>query len=70
LRTIDYTFFAKEENLNLLGRSDLRNFCRELGMTGGEIRTVRLFGLSSNLLLFVRKRSSNEKLSGVESTIV
>jgi hypothetical protein len=48
-------FFAKEENLNLLTRDELRKLCKENGIEKYKIRTVSFLGLPSNLLLIMEK---------------
>ena len=50
-----YAFFADEANLNLLGRRDLLRLCG--GLAGWDVRVepLRLWGLSSNLLLTLRR---------------
>lgn len=53
LRALGHDQLAREENLNLLSARDLRQLCRELGLHCVDVRTVRLFGWPSNLLLTV-----------------
>jgi len=48
-------FFACEDNLNLLSRSDLAQLAADAGVGGAEIGTVALGGWPTNLLLSVRK---------------
>jgi len=55
LRTIGLPFFAEEQNLNLLGASELREICRGLGITGARVDRMRLCGWTSNLMLFLAK---------------
>lgn len=50
-----YGFFAREENLNLLGRRDLLRLARTLPGCTTAIEPLRLFGWPSNLLLTLRK---------------
>jgi len=50
------SFFAEERNLNLLSAGDVARLCRAAGVSGYAIGTVRLAGLSSNLLLSIAKR--------------
>jgi hypothetical protein len=51
-------FFAKEENLRLLSRKDLAAAAHHAGMQTFCIRSVRLFGWATNLVLVARKLSS------------
>jgi Methylase involved in ubiquinone/menaquinone biosynthesis len=55
LAFIGHDMLALEENLNLLGRSDIRALCREIGLQHFEVADVRLMGWPSNLLLTIRK---------------
>ena len=55
LQKIGLGFFADEKNLNLLGASNLRDLCRDLGIRGVKIDRVRLCGWTSNLMLFLSK---------------
>lgn len=55
LRKLGKTFFAEEKNLNLLDRATLSRLCRELGIKQYYIRTVSTFGLTSNLVLVIKK---------------
>ena len=48
-----FDFFAKEENLNLLGKRDLEHLCRNLGITP-HLHTVSFFGIPSNLLMHIQ----------------
>jgi hypothetical protein len=48
-------FFACEDNLNLLSRSDLAQLAADAGAGGAKIGTVALGGWPTNLLLSVRK---------------
>ncbi len=50
-----YAFFAREENLNLLGRRDLLRLARALPGWTAAVEPLRLFGWPSNLLLTLRK---------------
>jgi hypothetical protein len=51
------TFFAAEENLNLLTPRDLAAVARAAGLKHFLVRSVALFGLPSNLLLLAQKSS-------------
>ncbi|HEV7877793.1 class I SAM-dependent methyltransferase [Bradyrhizobium sp.] len=55
LRRLGHDMLSREENLNLVGAGDLRRMCRDLALADVEIDTVRLWGISSNLLLTIRK---------------
>lgn len=56
LRAVGYDFFAREENLNLLGPGELARICRRASPHRAEIGSVRLLGLRSNLLVRITKR--------------
>jgi hypothetical protein len=62
LRGTGLKFFAAEENLNLLSAADLRRLCREQAIEGACVDGVRLLGWTSNLLLFIDKARSVERL--------
>jgi len=49
------SFFSREENLNLLGKSDIELLCREIQPTRYEIRGLRLGGWVSNWMIFLWK---------------
>jgi hypothetical protein len=55
LRALGLEFYAQEENLNLLDRQTLADFCRELDITNYVIKSVRTLGLVSNLILIIKK---------------
>lgn len=59
LRRIGLAFFADEANLNLLSTADLLQLCDSVGAQAGvrerQVRRMRLCGLTSNLVLIVRK---------------
>jgi hypothetical protein len=55
LRLIGLHFFADEDNLNLLGTRDLLSLCSDLGLRSVELHRMRLLGITSNLLLVLRK---------------
>jgi len=50
-----HAFFAREEHLNLLSRSDLLRMASALPGWTAAIQPIRLFGWPSNLLLTLRK---------------
>jgi ubiquinone/menaquinone biosynthesis C-methylase UbiE len=52
---LGHDVLSKEEHLNLLGRKDIVSLCDELGLGIYSIDTVRLGGVSSNLLLTIRR---------------
>jgi ubiquinone/menaquinone biosynthesis C-methylase UbiE len=52
MRRLGYGFFAEEENLNLMSRKELTTAVAGIEGWKFEIVTARLFGWSSNLLLF------------------
>lgn len=56
LQKIGYVFFAKEENLNLLGANQLLRLVPAADRAGASIRNIRLLGWRSNLLLVVKKQ--------------
>lgn len=58
LRTLGHDLLSREENLNLLGASDIHRLCQELCLRDFDVRSVRLFGWPSNLLLTVRKQNN------------
>jgi hypothetical protein len=58
LRGTRYDFFAQEENLNLLGRGDILGLCGGLRGCAVSVESLRLFGLPSNLLVTIHKRST------------
>ncbi len=55
MRRINYDFFAKEENLNLVGRSELRGLCAGLGGCKIAVDHVSVLGWPSNLILMISK---------------
>lgn len=59
LTLLGQNFLAQEENLNLLGRGELQNLAQNLQHSTAETQSVRLLGLSSNLLLILRKTDSS-----------
>jgi ubiquinone/menaquinone biosynthesis C-methylase UbiE len=50
-----YRFFALEDNLNLLGGGELLRLCGTLQHCEAALTSQRLLGLTSNLLLTIRK---------------
>jgi hypothetical protein len=55
LRQIGRDFFASEDNLNLLTAGEIVRMCQRIGAPDYRVSTVRLAGLSTNLLLSARK---------------
>lgn len=55
LRMLSHDMLSREENLNLLSAGDVRRLCGGLCLRDFGVRSVRLFGWPSNLLLTVRK---------------
>jgi len=53
-----YDFFAREENLNLLDRRDILRLCSGLHGCAVTVESLRLFGMPSNLLVTITKRSA------------
>jgi hypothetical protein len=57
LRRIGRSFFADEQNLNLLGSSALRAAAEAAGVTHFRVGSVALGGWPSNLLLMARREA-------------
>lgn len=55
LKLVGMPFFASEANLNLMDRARLARICGEIGIRDYSIRTIRTFGLKSNLILVINK---------------
>lgn len=55
LKLIGMSFFASEANLNLMDRKRLARICREIGIVNYTIKSIRTFGLKSNLILVINK---------------
>lgn len=55
LRKVGHEMLSLEENLNLLGASDVKVLCEELGLRHYRVDSVSLLGWPSNLLLTIRK---------------
>jgi len=58
LRNTGYVFFAAEENLNLVDRWELLRLCEQLNGCTTAVKSQRLLGMTSNLLLVIKKLSS------------
>jgi hypothetical protein len=50
-----YHFFSREENLNLVDRSDIFRLCHDLGLRSVTVDSQRLMGWPSNLLITILK---------------
>ena len=55
LNLFGYSFFAKEENLNLLSKKDLISHCENLKIKNYKIIPYKLFFFTSNLILIIQK---------------
>ena len=55
LKIIGLNFYSLEKNLNLLTRRDLINLCEELNIKNYKIIKYRLFFMTSNLILLIKK---------------
>ena len=59
LNIIGLNFYGLEKNLNLLSESDLINLCNELNIKNYKIIKYKLFFMTSNLILLIKKNKSN-----------
>ena len=55
LNLFGYSFFAKEENLNLLSKNDLIDHCKKLKIKNYKIIPYKLYFFTSNLILIIQK---------------
>jgi ubiquinone/menaquinone biosynthesis C-methylase UbiE len=55
LNLFGYSFFANEENLNLLSKKDLIDYCEKLEIKNYKIISYKLFFITSNLILIIQK---------------
>jgi len=55
LKFLNFNFYSKEENLNLLTVKDLKKICRLLNIKNFKIIKKKLFFLTSNLILIIYK---------------
>jgi len=55
LKGVGLSFYSYEKNLNLLSKKDLINFCKNLDLKNFEIIKYKLFLLTSNLILIIKK---------------
>lgn len=53
LKMLGEEFLSKEENLNLMTKHDLIKACKILGFKNFEIKSIKLFGFESNLILLI-----------------
>lgn len=58
LRGTKYAFFSLEENLNLLDRTEILRLCAHLRSTKVSVRSHRLLGIASNLMVTLEKSPS------------
>ena len=55
LKIIGLKFYSLEKNLNLVSKKDLINFCKELKIKKFKIIKYKLFFITSNLILIIKK---------------
>ena len=55
LKGVGLSFYSYEKNLNLLYKKDLINFCKNLDLKNFEIIKYKLFLMTSNLILIIKK---------------
>jgi 2-polyprenyl-3-methyl-5-hydroxy-6-metoxy-1,4-benzoquinol methylase len=55
LKIIGLDFYSQEKNLNLLSEKDLMSLCKELNISNFKIIKHKLFFMTSNLILLVKK---------------
>ena len=55
LQIIGLNFYSLEKNLNLLSEKDLISLCKELSISNFKIIKYKLFFMTSNLILLVKK---------------
>lgn len=55
LKHLRLKFYSEEKNLNLLSSKDLKNICRVLNIKKYKILKHKLFFLTSNLILIIKK---------------
>jgi|TARA_B100001741_G_scaffold313784_1_gene321983 hypothetical protein len=59
LKILNYSFYAKEENLNLLSEKDILNLLKVSGIYDTykiKIKPIRLFFIKSNFIVFCKKK--------------
>lgn len=62
LRGTRYDFFSRAENLNLVGRAEIRKLCIRLTGCAVVIDSLRLLGLTSNLMVTIHKPNDGVSL--------
>ena len=55
LNLFGYSFFANEENLNLLSKKDLKDHCEKLRIKNYKIISYKAYFCTSNLILIIKK---------------
>jgi len=55
LNILGLNFYSLEKNLNLLSENDLKNLCNELNVKNYKIIKYKIFFMTSNLILFIKK---------------
>ena len=55
LNLFGHSFFAKEENLNLLSKKDLIDHCEKLKIKNYKIISYKIYHFTSNLILIIEK---------------
>ncbi|MBA3660835.1 MAG: methyltransferase domain-containing protein [Gammaproteobacteria bacterium] len=58
LKKLGLSFYADENNLNLLDHQTLITMCRELGIADFDFKFIKTFGFISNIILIARKSQS------------
>jgi hypothetical protein len=56
LKFVGLNYYSLEKNLNLLTAKDLESFCNKLGIKNYKIIKHKLFLMTSNLILFIKKK--------------
>ena len=55
LKVVGLNFYSNEKNLNLLSKKDIINLCIKLNLKNFEIIEYKLFLMTSNLILLIKK---------------
>jgi hypothetical protein len=55
LKIMGLNFYSLEKNLNLLSECDLKNLCKKLNIKKYQIIRHKLFFMTSNLILIIKK---------------
>ena len=55
LKGVGLSFYSYEKNLNLLSKKDLISFCKNLDLKNFEIIKYKLFLMTSNLIIIIKK---------------